>query len=224
MRKILSFLFLAFVALASNNTRILAQSKAEVSRKESIPKNYQTYSLFLVCNPQWLSPEKNDDLGNLYLQFRNFGRAIGDDHLAVWFWTSGSLKRETDFAQDLDVERSVRFCKAWKLQPSMGPHLVVTSTYPDEEDFSSGLPKNSAVYQLGDMNPKDISALLAKLTDELVSKGQVDSPTASPPASASLWVRLLEATQQTINSFGCAWSFKIDAGPVNAALQSCKTR
>lgn len=176
-----------------------------------------------MCNPQWLAPEKSDDLNKLYIQFQNFGRAIGSDHLAVWFWRPQSRKRETKLAQDVDVERSVRFCKAWKLKPSAGPHLVVTSTYPDESNLSSGLPTSTAVYQLGNMNPNDISALIARLTDELVEKGHVDESVVSP-APPVLWVRLLEATRQTINSFGCAWTFKVDAGPVNATLQSCKTR
>jgi len=101
--------------------------------------------------------------------------------------------------------------------------LVITSTHPDEPRsilpglLAPGLPKDNAVYELGGMAPKDIAALMAKLTDELVSKGQVESP-------AGGWVRILEATRQTLNNFGCAWSFKIDAGPVNATLQSCKAR
>jgi hypothetical protein len=37
-----------------------------------------------------------------------------------------------------------------------------------------------------------------------------------------MWVQLLESTQHLINSFGCAWNFKIDAGPVKADLRSCQ--
>jgi hypothetical protein len=134
--------------------------------------------------------------------------------------------RDQALAQIVDVERSVRFCQAWKLTPSEGPHLVITSTYPDESHLSTGLPKDSAVYKLGDMAPPDISALLSKLTDELIASGKVANPAgASTPAPpAKLWVQLLTATQQMINTFGCAWSFKINAGPVSADLKSCKTR
>jgi hypothetical protein len=49
--------------------------------------------------------------------------------------------------------------------------LVVTTAYPDETNLSSGLPKGSAVYSLGNMSSKDISGLLANLTDELVATG-----------------------------------------------------
>jgi len=197
-----------------------------VTRKQPIPKDFKTYSLFLICNPQWLDPAKNSGLLQLYRQFQSFGRAIGDDQAAVWFWNSNSYEHnDAKLAQIVDVERSVRFCQAWKLKPSEGPHLVITSTYPNETKLSSGLPENSAVYRLGDMSPPDISSLLAKLTDQLIANGKVNTtPTddATPAPPVSLWVRLLTATQQTINSFGCAWSFKINAGPVSADLKSCK--
>jgi hypothetical protein len=109
---------------------------ALVSRTQAIPKGFKTYSLFLICNPLWLDPARNSGLLQLYRQFLNFGRAIGDDQAALWFWSAAMA--------------------------SMAP--------PD-----------------------------------------------------SLWVRLLTATQQTIDGFGCAWSFKINAGPVSADLKSCKT-
>lgn len=213
----------AFLALPFTQVARSWQTVVEVvSETGKIPKNFKTYSLFLVCNPQWLAPEKSEGLYGLYQQFENFGRTIGDDNAAVWFWKSKRLARDPALAENVDVERSVRFCLAWKLKPSEGPHLVVTTVYPDESSLSSGLPKGSAVYGLGNMSPKEISGLLAKLTDELVEKGRVDSPPAAASQQA-LWVRLLNATQQTINSFGCAWTFKIEAGPVNADLHACKS-
>jgi hypothetical protein len=223
---ILGLLTFFVAAPAAQTLPAYPQVAALVTRKQAIPKNFKTYSLFLVCNPQWLDPAKKAGLLQLYRQFETFGRAIGDDHAAVWFWKSNSFEHsDAALAQIVDVERSVRFCQAWKLTPSEGPHLVITSTYPDESHLSSGLPKDSAVYKLGDMAPPNISALLAKLTDELIASGKVDNPTGSPatPPPTRLWVQLLAVTQQTINSFGCAWSFKINAGPVSADLKSCKT-
>jgi len=192
-----------------------------VSKTGKIPKNFKTYSLFLVCNPQWLAPEKSASLYTLYRDFENFGRTIGEDHAAVWFWKAQQPANDPALANNVDVERSVHFCQAWKLKPSEGPHLVVTAVYPDESDLSSGLPKGSAVYTLGNMTPTDISGLLMKLTDQLVENGRVESPSATTTAPLALWVRLLDATQRMINSFGCAWTFKIDAGPVNADLHAC---
>ena len=224
---ILAFLAVLTVTLTGSLPAAPQAAVELVTTKQAIPKNFKTYSLFLVCNPQWLDPAKNVGLLQLYRQFQSFGRAIGDDHAAVWFWKSNSYEHsDAALAQIVDVERSVRFCQAWKLIPSEGPHLVITSTYPDESHLSDGLPKDSAVYKLGDMAPPDISELLAKLTDELIASGKVDNPGGTPAASkpaAKLWVQLLAATQQTINSFGCAWSFKVNAGPVSADLKSCKT-
>jgi hypothetical protein len=194
-----------------------------VTQKQLIPKGFKTYSLFLICNPQWLDPQKNAGLLQLYRQFQSFGRAIGEDHVAVWFWKSSSYEHsDAALAQIVDVERSVRFCRAWKLLPSEGPHLVITSTYPDEAHLTSGLPLNNCVYKLGDMSPADISSLLTTLTDQLVVNGRIEHRDDAPATPLpGLWVRLLAATQETINSFGCAWSFKINAGPVTADLKSC---
>jgi len=214
-----AFLFLTFTQVAQS-----WQAAVEVvSKIEKIPKNFKTYSLFLVCNPQWLAPEKSEGLYGLYRQFESFGRTIGDDNAAVWFWKAKQyVGNDSSLAENVDVERSVRFCQAWKLKPSEGPHLVVTTVYPDESSLSSGLPKGSAVYGLGNMSPKDISALLTKLTDDLIGKGRVESTPAATAAPLALWVRLLDATQRTLNSFGCAWTFKLNAGPVSADLHACK--
>ena len=223
-RTSLCVLVAVFVLLTrATPARSSAQEVAEVERTGTIPKNFKTYSLFLICNPQWLAPEKSAGLYFLYRNFQNFGRTIGDANVAVWFWKTRSGVNDTALAQNVDVERSVHFCQAWKLTPSAGPHVVVTSSYPDDAVLSSGLPKNSAVFELGNMSSKEISGLLAKLTDELIAKGSVENPTPAPDAKPNLWVSLLQATQQTLNSFGCAWSFKIDAGPVKADLHSCST-
>jgi len=69
------------------------------------------------------------------------------------------------------------------------------------------------------MKPVEIANLLDKLTDQLVLTGEVHNVVIDNPG---LWVRLLSATQKTLNSFGCAWSFKISAGPVDASLKACK--
>jgi len=213
-----AFLILAFTQIARCSQDVVEV----VSATGKIPKNFKTYSLFLVCNPRWLAPEKIGGLYGLYQQFEDFGRTIGNDNAAVWFWKSRRHANDHELAENVDVERSVRFCQAWKLKPSEGPHLVVTTVYPDESGLSSGLPKGSAVYGLSNMSPNEISGLLAKLTDDLVEKGRVESPPEAAAAPLALWVRLLDATQRTINSFGCAWTFKIEAGPVNADLHACK--
>lgn len=204
-----------------------------VSPTEAIKAGYKTYSLFLICNPGWLQPDSGKPQTQwLYQSFQRFGRAIGDDNLAVWFWRS--RKKENRFLADpdnVDLQRSARFCKAWHLTPSAGPHLVITSTYPDERKLASGMPDQSAVFELGNMADNQINDLLTKLTDQLLLSGKIEKGAVTPPQSQNqplnsspLWVRLLGAVQQTINNFGCAWSFKIDAGAVKADLHSCTNK
>lgn len=223
-----------------------------IGRKELIPSGYKTYSLFLICNPAWLDPSSSTGLTDLYHQFQSFGRSIGDDQAAVWFWkttVNPGWEKVAAPADVIDVERSINFCKAWNLKPSDGPYIVVTSARPDEQHLSRGLPDDSAIFKLGGMKPSEISSLLEKLTDSLLLSGKVDSsvavssapssgssPSPSAPAptvststatgtaaaSSALWIRMLSATQQLINEFGCAWSFKVNAGPLSADLKSCK--
>jgi hypothetical protein len=224
-------LTLAFtgILIVGLSVRASAQEQVIVTQPGAIPKGFKTYSLFLICNPKWLDPENNADLVQLYDQFKGFGDAIGKDNAAVWFRKLGSANSSLHLAQSIDVDRSVHFCQAWKLKPSEGPHIVILSTFPNEANLSSGLPAEHAVYKLGGMISKDVSKLLSNLTDQLVLNGKVDSSTNSPSAAdtpavtppPTLWVRLLSATQQSINNFGCAWSFKISAGPVSADLKSC---
>jgi hypothetical protein len=225
MRKLLVFGMIAFSLFTLSGAPFLRpQALAPLEPTGKIPQGrYKTYSLFLVCNPEWLAQDKGGGLLNLYWNFEAFGRTIGDDNLAVWFIKDLDPQLRAFVGRSTDVERSVRFCKAWKLKPSAGPHLVITASYPDESKLSKGLPADSAVFELGNMKPSEISGLLTRLTDELIQKGHVDSSGAAYPPPPSMWVRLLESTQQLINSFTCAWNFKIDAGPVKADLHSCQS-
>lgn len=189
---------------------------------EPIPHGYKTYSLFLICNLEWLSPSGASDLDDLHQQFEMFGRAIGESNAALWF--SG---HETGAEQhplvghhvSVNVERMISFCQAWKLTPSLGPHIVVTSSFPD---VGSGIPNDSAVYELAHMRPTEISKLLAKLTDHLVMGTSTTVVSDTSPQKDGVLIRLLLATQQTLTGFGCAWTFKVESAGLSANLQPCR--
>src|SRR3954466_8105061 len=119
MRKLLAIGTIAFVAFTMSNVPVLrAQALAELMPTGKIPPNkYKTYSLFLVCNPQWLAADKSEGLFALYQNFQNFGRTIGDENLAVWFINGYASKADSGIAAKSDVGRSVHFCQAWKLKP-----------------------------------------------------------------------------------------------------------
>ncbi len=201
-------------------TRTYGQAAAEViGPTGEIPRDhYKTWSLFLVCNPEWLSSDRSSDVYFLYKQLKSFGRSIGDDNLAVWFWNR-KVSGPADAADSVDAERSARFCKAFSLAPSSSPYLVVTSSYPEP----SSRPKDLAVYELANMSPGQMNKLLAKLTDQLLLQERVTPDTSNEPLEAR-WIRLLAASQRVINDFGCAWSFRIQTGVLNADLRSCQNR
>ena len=192
-----------------------------------IPKGYRSYSLFLVCDPSWPGKGKSFNLRSLYDDFAIFGQAIGKNNLAVWFWkgdSPDSLFLGT--AEHVDTGRAAIFCKVWHLPPASGPFLVVTSAYPDEDHLLDGLPAGHAVFALGGMNSDQVETLLRALAvgfnesrAEDVPPGSLRSP--SETTSSSLWVYLLASVQTTINKFGCHWTFKVNAGPVQADLHSC---
>ncbi len=210
---------LMLCTFAFGSTEAHGQAIAEVVRSTAqIPRDhYKTWSLFLVCNPEWLAPAKSKDLYALYAQFQSFGRTIGDDHVAVWFWKAEKRVDDPNLAANVDVERSVRICQALKLKPSSSPHILVMASYPDE----SKLPTDFAVFELSKMTAPDIFSLLSKLTDQLVLQGRVGGdPGADPPDR--LWIRLLGAAQRLIGNFGCAWSFKVQTGILSADLHSCQ--
>jgi hypothetical protein len=225
----LARLALVLAVLASSTSErafATTQAIAQVPKTGPIPKNFKTWSLFLVCNPKWLDNvvkgNQATDLFQLYRQFQAFGRTIGDDNVAVWFWKSTAVQLPTAaLIENVDVERSVRFCQAWKLAPTTTPAVVVTSIYPDEANLGTDRPGNIAVYQLGDLKLQDISDLLAKLANNLLL-GKSSVPAAPSDATPQLWVRLLQATQSLLNQFGCKWTCSIDAGPVKADLKPCQ--
>lgn len=184
MRTKLALLVIAAALIFGTLPAFSQAAVTVIGRKAPIPGGYKTYSLFLICNPEWLDPSKSAGLTNLYQQFQAFGHSIGDDQAAVWFWkktVTPGWEEKAAPVDVIDVERSINFCKAWKLKPSDGPYIVVTSTRPDEQNLTQGLPENSAVLKLGGMTPSDISSLLAKLTDSLLLSGKVDPSLATPP-------------------------------------------
>jgi hypothetical protein len=193
-----------------------------------IPAGYDSYSLFLLCNPQWLEANKGESLVSLYSDFQLFGEAIGHKNAAIWFW-KGFVPHTLYqiLPANIDLDRSKKFCNAWHLAPEKGPYIVVTSQYPDEDRLTPISASDNAVFALGSMKRSDIESLLEGLSGSIRNAKQ-EAPATQPAqpgqtaTQPSMWVTMLTAVQQTISKFGCAWTFKIDAGPVKADLQSCK--
>ena len=213
-----------FVVLPTGVSSDARQARVElIGPTAVIPReSYKTWSLFLICNQDWVLPERSADLSGLYWRFKGFGDAIGRDHLAVWFWKRQMPSNDPKLAENVDVARSAQYCGALGLVPSQGPHLVVTNAYPDLAAF----PAERAVYELGGLQPAALSKLLGSLTDQLVLQGRVEAKIAEAvgPAAVtapSLWMRLLEGARQTMVGMGCAVKFAVKAGPLSAELRGC---
>lgn len=206
-----------------------AGGQARVELVETTPQiprdSYKTWSLFLVCNPDWVAPEKSAELLNLYRRFKSFGDAIGRDNLAVWFWKRRMPEGDPQLAENIDIARSVEFCRALGRAPSQGPYLVITDAYPDIAAF----PRERAIFELGGLQPPELAKLLNTLTDQLLLQGRVDAALAAERGAASsgqptssLWMRLLEATRQSLIGLGCAVKLQVSTGLLSAEVRACE--
>ena len=178
-----------------------------------IPKKfYKSWSLFLITSLEWVLPESNDKLKNLYDVFQAFGRAIGPDHVAVWFWSKDpNLER---YYKAVDVMRSAAFCTKLKLLPSKGPYILVTTEYPGPsilrsypETFPNEL-KNFQVIDLNNVTASEVIRLLNDLADKLMTSdiSEID------PYSEEYWrkwQRSFEAAKNTIITLSKKVTLKI---------------
>ena len=184
--------------------------------------SYKSWSLFLMCNPDWAAADRSRDVEHLYSRFKAFGDAIGSENLAVWFWKERMGTSSPKLAENIDVARSVEYCGVLAQKPSEGPFLVVTTAYPDVAAF----PRDRAIFQLGGQEPAAVATLLNALADQLLLEKKVDAARLATGKGAQaeelgLWLSLLETGRRTIIGLGCAVKLSIDAGPLNAELRGC---
>lgn len=136
------------------------QDVVELLPDQPVPAGYVSQSIFVICSPDWILREREEDLLALHAYFEAFGRAIGRDHAAVWFWQS-LPDLEDGLADDLDVERSAEICSGLRLRPSESPHIVVTSRWD----------RDHMILALGGLEASRIRQVLVRLADRLVAGG-----------------------------------------------------
>lgn len=148
-----------------------------------IKGEFQSWALFLVTNPNWLLAGNEAELTRLYEQFQAFGRAIGDDNAAVWFFKrlpseGGSI------AQDTDVERCARYVKLYGLKASRSPFILVVATKP-EAGMKSTYPTDEKkldsyyVLEMNGLGASRQSQVIAELTDQFLAQKMSDQAFAS---------------------------------------------
>jgi len=205
-----------------------AQAYTSVIGKEPIPREgYKSWSLFLVTNQNWLRHELyparppvratvNADLVlNLYHRAQTFGRGIGENHLAVWFWkTTRTLPNGASAAENVDVERAIAYCEKLKLKPSEGPYLLFTTTYPEE----TAPPSAFTVIALG-QDAERIDRLLTRLGDQLVTEGVIrEAAFTQPSGTDAFWKAWFDATRQALVSLGL--DFRVSTRTPTLSLDS----
>lgn len=126
----------------------------------------------------------------LYDQFEAFGRVVGPDNLAVWFWTENIW--ETKSYKAVDTNRAAMFCEKLRLPPSNSPHILFTNEYPgtgltnDASTFLLTTAKYSQHWSLNDRSPDEIMQLLTRVADKIVA----DKLSELDSTSGGLFARL----------------------------------
>jgi hypothetical protein len=190
------------------------QAKKVVLENEPIPKGYRSWSLFVICNHQWLLAENEGKVSSLYAQFNSFGDAIGAEHLAVWFSRRPPIAGRTS-APDIDSNQNAAFCTKMKLLPSKSPYIVVTTTYPDLEAESL---KHDVLIELNNLPSADIGNLLTKLSDQLLIQGLRQADFNSEQYW-STWKRSVEAIGAFLAGMIRTVKISINTGPVKLEVE-----
>lgn len=156
-------------------------------------EKFDSWALFLICSPKMLKQSSTKSIAALFEQFSAFGKALGPDNAAVWF-----VKRRTaktpDSLDNLDIDRSVRYCSKFQLDRAQGPHIVITKTYPK----ISGDVAPSLVVKLGGLSEASVQNVLTALTtqvgNEHLDQSEMDH---------AVWIeRLKSACEKAIKGLG----------------------
>jgi hypothetical protein len=181
----------------------------ELIPDDPIPQNqYTGWSLFLICNLNWLEQENDKRLDDLYTRFTAYGQTIGRNHLAVWFWTrSPHGKSATPLHKAVDAQRSSLYCEKFKLLPSESPYVLVTTMHPDLPDSIAG---DKVIVALNGHPSTDIGSLLSEVVNQLLVKG-LNQAEIDSEAYWLAWKRTFETIYESGASFFKQVKVTIDA-------------
>jgi hypothetical protein len=185
-----------------------------------------SWALFLICNPAWYLPKNHEKVLDLYQQFVAFGRAIGSQNVAIWFWKDlprGTIEPfwykdgpSTWVTFAVDETRNSRYCQQYELLPSQSPHVLVTTHYPvlsndeqiektavlhtkeEQNPVSPEKPKHYAALKLHGADPTEITSLLAKLADQVLVEGLNQHVIDSEQYWQS-WIRIVRQAAQSVS-------------------------
>jgi hypothetical protein len=207
--------------------RCAAQDVKHLSNpEEPIPNQpYKSWSLFLISNPEWLLDQGNEKLRALFEQYEVFGKAIGPDNVAVWFSTQPQQPRQSkQFHKDVDVTRSVAFCRRLKLKPSEGPYVLVMTEYPGKSvlsDYPNSFPNDITkilVIKLNGTDATTTTRLLGDLVDGIVA-ADLSKLRPKPDDYWSGWRKVFGTVSDAVVGLANNVTVSFDTGPVKTEIK-----
>jgi hypothetical protein len=197
------------VPFAPSAAKAQAAAQIAISDGQMISRNYKSWSLFLVCNGEWLASGEaaQNNMRDLYQAFGVFGKIIGDDNLAVWFRKSDAANPSAANAYDAEV--AANYCIHYGLSANDSPHIVVTTTYP-ARDGSRG---DYYAISLNGFNNQNRLKLLNTIRDRIVMSDfravQFDSD-----RYWRSWTQILQDSAQMLSQVIPALKFTVDTRAV----------
>jgi hypothetical protein len=187
----------------------LIRSPEAVPSGQPIPKDFKTWSLFLVCNPAWLGDgaAAKARMTTLHGTFLGFGHSLGTRNAAVWFTTANGP------AAEYDGDRAGDFCGTYGLESNRSPYVVVTSDYPSPV----GAPGEYVAISLTGLDEDNVSAVLGKMADRIRSS-HLDKDQMTSDRYWRGWIQVLEDTAATAGHVAKGLTFSIDTKVVKASF------
>ena len=198
------FLLPLMLALATAISSPLFAQRAgiQLNTGEPIPKNYKSWSLFLVCNPSWLRTDEaaKARMKSLFDAFSAFSRTIGSDNLAVW-----PITRKTGGPEAYNADLAGDYCETYRLSANDSPHVVVTTAYPTK----AGAPGDFSAISLNGLDTENMTKLLGTISDR-VRTSDLDKQQLASDRFWRRWTQILQDSVTAMGHLAKAIKFTVD--------------
>ena len=196
----------------------LAQAASEVTHGQSISPNYKSWSLFLVCNPEWLVTEEaaQENMRALHEAFSSFGKIIGSANLAVWFTKPAISSSQANY-ETYDADEAGDYCASYGLSANESPYIVVTTAYPTK----TGARGNYSAISLNRLDNANRLRLLGTISDRI----RMSDFRAEQFDSDRYWRRWAQVLDESARAMGRlveAIKFTVDARAVKVEFDGTK--
>ena len=166
-----------------------------INESEAIPTDYDSYTLLLIPELEWLEREDSKiNIKKLFQRFHAFGNSIGERNLSLWFYSSyhypdsrtrvnikavitgpqitysqlikkENLKHYDGALMSYDIERAKGYCDRYNLNYNKGPYIIYTESHPDTT------LKPEIILRLNRI-PTDIFVRILNLLEQAIRTGE----------------------------------------------------